>query len=148
MSSPIIIFLADDDADDRFLFESALREVSKESQLITADCADDLLHLLGKHIDPPNLIMLDINMPGKNGLECLLELRREERFASTPIAMFSTSIENSYVQLASKTGADYFIKKPSSYSNLKKVIQFCLKINSRRKDDHENFIIDIKSNPL
>ncbi|MEP7263340.1 MAG: response regulator [Bacteroidota bacterium] len=148
MTTSIKIVLADDDADDRFLFESALREVNKETQLITADCADDLLLILDKQEVLPDLIMLDINMPGKNGLDCLQELRRSERFSSTPIAMFSTSIEDAFLQLASKKGADYFIKKPSSYSTLKKVVQFCLNIDGRRKENQQSFIIDIKSNQL
>ena len=66
------IFLADDDADDCMLFEDALREVSTSTELTTANDGVELINLMETTVPPPpDVIFLDLNMPRKNGFECL-----------------------------------------------------------------------------
>ena len=66
------VYLADDDADDRLLFEEALLEVSGNVMLTIAKNGEQLMGILNtKTPPPPHLIFLDLNMPLKNGFECL-----------------------------------------------------------------------------
>lgn len=127
------IFLADDDEDDRFLFEQAIRDVSSDSQLITAENGERLITLLSQYNSDPHLIILDINMPRKNGLVCLKELRLMSKYRNTPVVIFSTSIESRHVEKALEEGANYCIRKPSSYTILKEIASFCLEICADRK---------------
>jgi CheY-like chemotaxis protein len=127
------IYLADDDEDDRFLFEQALFEMHSESELITADNGEHLLTLLAGNNADPHLIILDINMPRKNGLTCLTELRLIDKYHQVPIVIFSTSVEQHYVENAFARGADYYIRKPSSFRVLREIASFCLDLCSNRK---------------
>ena len=66
------VYLADDDADDRLLFEEALMEISYDVILTTAKNGEQLMGILDQNTPPPpHLIFLDLNMPLKNGFECL-----------------------------------------------------------------------------
>ena len=75
------ILLADDDNDDVLLFEHALNEVSANTSLIIARDGQELMELLHSYTLPyPNAIFLDLNMPKKNGIECLQEIKSNEQF--------------------------------------------------------------------
>ena len=88
------IFLADDDEDDCMLFEDALREVNASTELATANDGVELMMLLGKTVPPPpDVIFLDLNMPKKNGFECLAEIRNSKQFKDIPVVIFSTTGE-------------------------------------------------------
>ena len=79
------IFLADDDVDDCSLFEDALREVSKETKLTTANDGKELMTKLEDIIPPPpDVIFLDLNMPLMNGYECLAEIRATQKYKNIP----------------------------------------------------------------
>jgi CheY-like chemotaxis protein len=68
------IVLADDDEDDRQFFEEALSDVHPNAVLTTAKDGEELIFIL-KNYHTPELIFLDLNMPRKNGIECLREIR-------------------------------------------------------------------------
>jgi DNA-binding response OmpR family regulator len=77
----------------------------------------------------PHILFLDLNMPYKNGLDCLKEIRADQRFKNVSIAIYSTSssekdIENTFVE-----GANIYIKKPNDFSELKKVIKEVVHMN-------------------
>lgn len=67
----------------------------------------------------PDIIFLDINMPGKNGLECLKELRQEGRFNEIMIVIYSTSGAESDIREAYRYGANNYLKKPGDFAELK-----------------------------
>lgn len=78
------ILLADDDHDDTFLFREALEQVPVETRLSVAENGAQLLQLM-KGADPkPDIIFLDMNMPVKNGLECLEEIRGTAGYEQVP----------------------------------------------------------------
>lgn len=107
----ITVFLIDDDLDDQEIFSFILSEAYPQAQCVFAD---DGLYALEKIQDvsfSPHVIFIDINMPRLNGLETLKELKQLERFANTPIYMYSTSDENTVVEESKKLGASGFIKK-------------------------------------
>jgi len=123
------IMLADDDADDRMLFEEALREICSDSKLITTIDGIDLLNILNETVPPvPDVIFLDINMPRLNGMECLGKIRGDLKLKSIPVIVYSTSNNQENIDLAYIAGANYYARKPSSFGELKSVIQRAFKI--------------------
>lgn len=124
------IFIADDDTDDLILFEDALREISEDSQLTTAKDGQQLMQILDETVPPPpDVIFLDLNMPRKNGFECLDEIRHSAKLKNIPIVIFSTSDQPEAVNKVYEKGAHHFLKKPSSFPLLKQAIQKVLAIN-------------------
>jgi CheY-like chemotaxis protein len=124
------IFLADDDEDDCMLFEDALREVSATTALRTANDGAELMDILENKIPPtPDVIFLDLNMPKKNGFECLAAIRNTDKLKNIPVVIFSTSGEEEAINKLYDQGANYYIKKPGSFPKLKMAIQRILAID-------------------
>lgn len=124
------IFLADDDEDDCLLFEDALREVCSQTDLATANDGIELMDFLNNEVPPsPDVIFLDLNMPRKNGFECLEEIRKIKRFKDIPVVIFSTTGEEEAINRLYDQGAHFFIKKPGSFPKLKSAIQKILSID-------------------
>lgn len=125
----IAVVHTDDDPDDRELFRNALSEIEAKTSLLSFSSCENMVKGLLK--DKPNkitnVIFLDINMPGKNGLTCLKELRDDHRFAETLIIMFTTSARLEDIQEARKNGANLFLNKPSDYGELKSLLSTLLK---------------------
>lgn len=118
------IFLADDDADDCMLFEDALREVSTSTELITANDGVELINLMQTTVPPPpDVIFLDLNMPRKNGFECLEQIRNTKAWATIPVVIFSTTGQEEMIRKVYEQGANYFIRKPGSFPKLKQAIK-------------------------
>jgi CheY-like chemotaxis protein len=116
------IFLADDDLDDRLLFQDALKEINDDVTLTIADDGIQLMDKLNKTVPPPDVIFLDLNMPRKNGFECLEEIKRTKKFKHIPVVIFSTSAQQETVNKTYEQGATYYVSKPGSFAKLKKAI--------------------------
>ena len=151
------ILLADDDADDRLFFKEALEELSLSTNLTTVPDGEHLMHLLTNDTNElPHVLFLDLNMPRKNGFECLSEIKQSKKLNPLPIVVFSTSFEQEVVNLLYKNGAQYFIRKPSEFSQFKKIILQALtlvakdlptnKSMSSVQPARENFVITIETN--
>ncbi|MDB5273023.1 MAG: response regulator receiver protein [Chitinophagaceae bacterium] len=141
------IFIADDDNDDLILFQDALREICKDSLLTTAKDGQQLMKILDETVPPsPDVIFLDLNMPRKNGFECLDEIRLSEKLKNIPIVIFSTSDQPEAINKVYEQGASHFLTKPSSFPLLKQAIQKVLAINWQEnltQPSKEKFIIHI-----
>jgi CheY-like chemotaxis protein len=111
--------LVDDDSDDTDLFEEAIRNIDESIELHTAPNCKDILKLLKDRKLDPEIIFLDINMPGMDGWECLSVLKNDKDLRQIPIVMYSTSSVNIDGQRALKQGALGFLEKPSSFLVLK-----------------------------
>lgn len=137
------IFLADDDEDDCLLFEDALREICSTTELTTANDGVELMHILGTSVPPPpDVIFFDLNMPRKNGFECLTEIRNTQKLKDIPVVIFSTTGEEEAIDRLYEQGANYFIRKPGSFPKLKIAIQQILAIDWTKnsfKTFKENF---------
>lgn len=121
------IFLADDDGDDCLLFEDALREIDLQTRLTIASDGMELMHILKKTDSPfPDVIFLDLNMPCKNGFECLQEIKRSPALREIPIVIFSTSAQPDTIDRVYTQGANYYICKPGTFPLLKKAIEYVL----------------------
>jgi CheY-like chemotaxis protein len=139
-----LIYLAEDDDDDRILFLEALKELHPEIAVKVSEDGQQLLDNLRQTAqDKPEIIFLDINMPCRNGFECLKEIRSGERFSDAKIVMFSTSSSTIHIELSYKLGADYYAVKPGSYQELKDLLRDILAIDwsTPRKDKNEFLLV-------
>ena len=129
MNSPInkSIFLADDDEDDCLLFEDALREVCATTELTMANDGAELISLMETNVPPcPDVIFLDLNMPKKNGFECLEVIKKTKKWKDIPVVIFSTTGQEEMINKVYEQGANYFMRKPGSYPKLIQAIRLIL----------------------
>jgi CheY-like chemotaxis protein len=142
------IFLADDDADDRDFFADALMEISHQTELTTANDGIELMSNLEKVAEPPppHVIFLDLNMPRKNGFECLKEIRDSPTLKNIPVVIFSTTANENTIETTYSLGANCYIQKPNSHQLLKKTIETILAIDFwdyKKQVSKEKFFLTI-----
>jgi CheY-like chemotaxis protein len=121
------IFIADDDSDDLLLFRDALEKVDPAIKLENVSNGIALLSLLS-HMSP-DLLFLDLDMPGKNGLECLVEIRKNPSQDLLPIVVFSSTTRPANIETAYEMGADLFFIKPANFNDLIVSIKAILALN-------------------
>lgn len=121
----IEFLLVDDDTDDSDLIFEVLKEVDSNVQYTYAMEGPEALTMLEKEYTP-DIIFLDINMPGMNGWQCLTKLKANDRSKDIPVIMYSTSSYPHEIEKAFQLGALAFFTKPNHYSLLKKNIQIVL----------------------
>jgi CheY-like chemotaxis protein len=126
----INICLADDDEDDRLFFTDAFEELKMKTNVMTFNDGVELMDYLndGDAI-LPNVLFLDLNMPKKNGVECLLEIKQNEKLNDIAIAIYSTSSSEEHIEETFVNGANIYIKKPSDFEDLKKILSEVVTIN-------------------
>ena len=135
------ILLADDDEDDRLFFEEALEDLKVESKIEIFEDGHYLMeYIQDNNPDIPNIIFLDLNMPLKSGRDCLRELKKSNNTENTVIAIYSTSSSNSDIESTYKDGASLYIKKPNSFSDLKKVLQQVISKYWNANDEFSNYV--------
>jgi CheY-like chemotaxis protein len=138
------IFLADDDDDDCMLFIDALKELNIDSQVIVANDGVELMSTLDDMVPPsPYVIFLDLNMPRKNGFECLKELKQTPKLKDIPIVIFSTTCTAEVVDRTYHAGANYYVCKPSSFPLLIKALEnvLSLDMNQLHKQPERNLFV-------
>ncbi len=125
-SQPINILMADDDEDDRLLTVDALKESRVLNNLFCVEDGVELLEFLrheGKYSDPasaprPSLILLDLNMPRKDGREALQELKNDPKLRSIPVVILTTSKEEEDMLRGDDLGCASYITKPVNFEGL------------------------------
>ncbi|MGZ3895049.1 MAG: response regulator [Bacteroidia bacterium] len=126
MEKLLKLLLADDDKDDRFFFNKVLQELSIPTHLTTVEDGEKLMQYLSKnHKHLPDLLFLDLNMPRKNGAECLVEIKGDKRLKELPVIIYSTSLHEDVADLLYDKGAHYYIRK-TDIIELKKVLGYTL----------------------
>src|SRR5262245_13734615 len=131
---PTHILLAEDDDDDCVLFHDVLEELSSVVRLTIAHNGEHLMTMLQKPENKPDLIFLDLNMPRKNGFECLEEIKQDERLKEMPVIILSTSSQPSAIEHVYRHGASLYVPKPSDFAKLKKAIKHVLCMNWKKKN--------------
>jgi len=121
------IILAEDDIDDQNIFQIALEEIDSSIQTQFVSNGRELLDLLQTH--KPDLLFLDLDMPYKNGLECLIEIKNDPKLESIPVIVFSSTTKPSNIQTAYEMGAHLFFIKPPIYSDYLSSIKAIFKLN-------------------
>jgi len=118
------IVLADDDDDDCDLFKEALDELLVVPQLTIAKDGQQLMNvLLQNDLTMPDMLFLDVNMPLKNGIECLQDIRETEKLKRLPVVIFSTSAQQWALERVYELRASIYVLKPNSFLKLKDVIR-------------------------
>jgi CheY-like chemotaxis protein len=143
----ILITLADDDEDDRLFFIDAFEELKINTIVNTLNNGRELLNFLN-HPETvlPNIIFLDLNMPILNGIECLKEIKLNDRFKEIVVAIYSTSSSDQDIEDTFVLGANIYIKKPSSFDSLKKILAEIVTINWQYHTsglNKENFLLKL-----
>lgn len=110
--------MADDDADDCLLVRESLAKTGLRHEFIAVGNGEELLAYL-RHEQPnaarPDLILLDLNMPKKDGRETLRELRAAEAWRAIPVVVLTTSMAEDDIKACYTAGANSFVTKPSTY---------------------------------
>ena len=126
----IHIILADDDEDDRLFFTDAFSELKINTKVNTYNDGVELMNYLNSDDAVlPQVLFLDLNMPKKNGIECLHEIKSNKKFDDIAIAIYSTSSSEEYIEETFVSGANIYIKKPNDFDTLKKVLSDVVAIN-------------------
>lgn len=124
------ILMADDDPDDRMLIRDALEETSAPQHLDCVEDGEELLDYLrqrGKYAHlpadhPPRIILLDLNMPRKDGREALKEIKGDPKLRQIPVIILTTSNATEDIQRAYDLGASSFMIKPRNFETLVKAL--------------------------
>ncbi len=139
------LLLADDDLDDCAFFKEVLEELRIPTNLTIINDGVELISYLAKNSNNlPDVLFLDLNMPLKNGFECLSELRMDEKLKHLPVIIFSTSFDIAVVNSLYEKGANYYVRKPAEFIKLKKVVQAVLDLISKKShilSSKEDFIL-------
>jgi len=125
---PLKIWLAEDDLDDAIIFSETLKEIRPESQLEVVENGEQLMEQLRANDTLPNFIFLDLNMPRKNGLECLKEIKTSDELKLIKVIILTTSASRTEKQQCYDLGVEMFITKPTNYSDYKSIIYTCLNV--------------------
>jgi CheY-like chemotaxis protein len=112
------VLIVDDDADDREIIRDAFLTKYKDSDYVFIENGEKLMEYLENCDQLPALIMLDLNMPGKDGREALKEIKNNTGFRQIPIIVFSTSSSHKDRQISYELGANCFITKPDTFNKL------------------------------
>ena len=127
------ILLADDDGVDRMFFSQILNEITTEANLETVSNGEELMTHLRDVVQMPDVLFLDLNMPLKNGQECLQELKQNERTKLLPVIIYSTSLHEDIANQLYDLGAHHYIRK-SSLEELKRSLEYVLASFLKFKD--------------
>ena len=127
--NPVVILMADDDDDDFMLTQKALKASKLLNKLVRVSDGEELMDYLlqkGSYADEevlrPGIILLDLNMPRKDGREALKEIKAHEDLRDIPVVVFTTSKAEEDVFRSYQLGVNSFITKPVTFNNLLEVM--------------------------
>ena len=126
------ILLAEDDLDDCNFFKLALDVIPLSFYLTNVHDGEHLMKYLAENLENlPDIIFLDINMPRKNGLECLIEIKANEKLKNIPVIIISTSADKYKIEESFKSGASVFVRKPGEMTALVQLIYNALPLATK-----------------
>jgi CheY-like chemotaxis protein len=141
------ILLADDDEADRLLFKDAFAELALKTKVQMVKNGIELMEWLNKDdIRLPHLLFLDLNMPLKNGIECLKEIKSNDRLKNISIAIYSTSDNEKDMDETFLNGANIYITKPNDFGMLKQILNKAVSVTNFYEGNpvnRENFFLKI-----
>ena len=126
-SIPVRILICDDDEDDRLLTKQALEEAHLSNDVRYVEDGEQLMNYLNRRAEyagengkapRPGLILLDLNMPKKDGRECLREIKSDENLRDIPIVVLTTSRQDEDIANSYQLGVNSYIAKPVTFTGL------------------------------
>jgi len=143
----LYILLAEDDEDDRLFFKEALQDIKVKTFIDFVNDGSQLMNYLNQpNVRMPNMVFLDLNMPLKSGLQCLTEIRSNNRLKDLAIVIYSTSASEEDVEEAFVNGANIYIKKLNDFLLLKTTLARVINLNWQYHTlglNKENFLLSI-----
>lgn len=139
------VLLADDDKDDRFFFKKALNGITIKTDLVTVPNGERLMEYLSENSEKlPCVLFLDLNMPRKNGNECLLEIKANAKYLNMPVIIYSTSLREEVADVLYKNGAHFYIQK-CNFTELTRSLQtiFDLLSKNAKRPSRNKFVISL-----
>jgi len=121
--------LAEDDEEDVDLFKDVLSDLAIDVNLQVATNGVELMKILEGTEIFPELIFLDLNMPFKNGMLCLQEIKTNQLWKNIKVVILSTSSHQDQIKAAYDKGADFYMTKSASYKDFKNTVAACLHKN-------------------
>lgn len=113
------LMIAEDDVDDQMLMRDALEQNGlRSSDFAFANDGQELMGMLNASSDTPAIILMDLNMPRKDGREALKEIKATENYRHIPVIVFTTSSDDDDIRLTYQCGGNSFFTKPASYDGL------------------------------
>ena len=141
------ILLADDDEDDRLFFRDAFDEIKINTRVETVNDGVELMDYLthpGNTL--PHILFLDLNMPRKNGMDCLKELKRIDYLKDIAVVIYSTSASDEDIEETFVQGANVYLKKPNDFKTLRKTLEAVITTNWQYQTsglNRNNFILSL-----
>lgn len=121
--------MAEDDLEDVDLFKDVLSDLALDLKLEVAAHGLELMKMLDEAEVFPELIFLDLNMPLKNGMVCLQEIKTNDRWKNIKVIILSTSSHEEQIKAAYDKGADLYMVKSTNYIDFKNAISSCMQKN-------------------
>ena len=128
--APKTILLVEDSPDDIALAQAAFRRSRLQHQIVIAEDGHEALaylHRLGPHADRapgvPDLVLLDLALPGIDGFEVLRQIRGDQRTRLMPVVMLTSSVEKRDIATSYRLGANSYIQKPLDFGEFELVIE-------------------------
>jgi CheY-like chemotaxis protein len=115
------VLFVDDDADEFYLFNEAIEQSQHQVRMNRAKDGNDLLQILNDGYQP-DVIFMDLNMPYKDGLETLIELKSNLIFKEIPVIIFSTSSNSGQINTCFQQGANMYVVKPESFDQITNMV--------------------------
>ncbi|MVM34640.1 response regulator [Spirosoma sp. HMF4905] len=123
------ILIADDDTDDRLFMDKALRQSGYTQNIQFVEDGEELMEYLrqeGRYNDQnapwPNLLILDLNMPRKNGFQALNEIKDDPKLRRLPVVVMTTSSADEDVLKTYNLGVNSFVTKPFNFNRLVEMV--------------------------
>jgi len=127
---PPHVMIAEDDNDDYYIFSVAIEELSITVVLTRAENGDLLIRLLEDKV--PDILFLDLMLPGKDGRKCLKEIRSNHKYDSLPVIMYTSLKDVEQIEFCYRQGANLYVIKPTGFSDLKDVLERILLIDWKK----------------
>lgn len=129
--TPVLILMADDDPEDRMLAKEAFEEARLKNEIRFVEDGEELMDYLrrrGAYAEPgaaprPGMILLDLNMPRKDGREALMDIRNDPELEGIPVVVLTTSKAEEDILRTYKLGVNSFITKPVSFAGMVEIVQ-------------------------
>ena len=131
------VVLADDDPDHGLLFQRVLYQVDPSKKLTIVNDGSELMEILSRQV--PDLLFLDLNMPCKNGYECLQEIRSDRGLEKLPVVVYSSSTQMTDIQKSYLHQADLYMVKPFNSIHLKNALESILNMSWRKNYPNERY---------
>ncbi len=128
----LTILLADDSSNDRFMLTKAVEKSRIPARLFTVEDGEEALDFLfrrDRYASPeaaprPDLLLLDLNMPRRDGISTLKEIRADAELASLPVVVLTTSEAETDIFRSYDLGANWFLTKPATLDSLSEMVKF------------------------